>query len=137
MFTLKDGEAARQYALAGVNVKQLDLRKYRGGNPARYICRTCSSRGWPLALMRRAGAGTVDVVHIHNMPNFLIVAAIVPMLREDGHSRHSRHDAGNVRGDISSKVPQAVSRDSQLEERICCALADHVICVNEYSARRC
>src|SRR5262245_41064468 len=133
VLTLKDGKTARQYTLSGVNVRQLNARKYRGGNPARYVL-SYLNFAWLafLELTRRSIAGTVDVVHVHNMPDFLIMAAIAPILQRrtvilDLHDTMPETFAGTFPPRYRSLFLGLLG----LEERICCAMADHIICVNE------
>jgi glycosyltransferase involved in cell wall biosynthesis len=74
--------------------------------------------------------GGIDVVHIHNMPDFLIFSAIVPRLM-----------GKKVILDIHDSVPETfigkfrnqsglLFRLLCLEESICCRLAHRILCVN-------
>ena len=133
VLALKDGNTPGVYSREGVNIRQLDVRKYRGGSPFHYILSYLRFT-WKafVVLTQRALAGTVDIVHIHNMPNFLVVAALVPILR-----------GRKVILDIHDTMPETFSATFPpkyrrlflailgLEERICCAMADHIVCVNE------
>jgi glycosyltransferase involved in cell wall biosynthesis len=77
------------------------------------------------------GRDRPSVIHIHNMPNFLIFAALVPRLFGtkvilDIHDTMIETYATKFSG-LSSKVIGAVLG---LEESVCCRLADRVVCVN-------
>jgi glycosyltransferase involved in cell wall biosynthesis len=74
----------------------------------------------------------IDYVHVHNMPNFLIFSALVPLLQRrtivlDVHDTMPETFASSFSGWKKRAFVPLLT----LEERICCALADHVICVNE------
>lgn len=133
VLALTDGTVPRMYSRDGVNIRQLNERKYRGGNPLRYILSYLRFT-WKafVALTRRSFADAIDVVHVHNMPNFLVSAAVVPILRNK-----------KVILDIHDTMPETFSATFprkyrrlflailELEERVCCAMADHLVCVNE------
>ena len=81
---------------------------------------------------RRAAAGKVDVVHVHNMPNFLVFSGLVPMLQGkkvvlDLHDTMPETFASSFTGMRKRVFVPLLT----LEERVCCAFADHLICVNE------
>ncbi len=132
VLTLKDGKEPRQYVVDGVEIRQLDVEKFRGKNPLKYIWSYVrfTYRAF-FAVTRLAMRKAVDVVHVHNMPNFLIVAAIVPMLQRK-----------TVVLDIHDTMPETFSATFspayrriclpilEMEERICGALADRIITVN-------
>jgi glycosyltransferase involved in cell wall biosynthesis len=133
VFALKDGETPRSYSLDGVEVQQLDAAKYRGDNAKRYILSyvtfTLKALG---AITRRAMAGLIDVMHVHNMPNFLIFAALLPLLRGkkvilDVHDTMPETFSSSFTG-LRKRlfVPALV-----WEERICGMVAHNIICVNE------
>ncbi len=74
----------------------------------------------------------MDVVHVHNMPNFLILAALLPLLAGrrtilDVHDTMLETYASKYEGLLRT----IMTRVLLVEERICCGLADHIICVNE------
>lgn len=127
----KEGFKPKTYTLAGVTVKELNVRKIRDNNQLRYLF------SYLIFLLFALGACTrlflqsrIRVIHVHNMPNVLVFAAIIPRLL-----------GCKVVLDIHDTVPETyaakfgnVSRTLlwflRLEERLCCAMADRVICVN-------
>lgn len=73
------GEAASE-AVRGVNVQRLPVRRKRTGK-LRYICQYAGFVGLAAAhLALRAPSRRWDVVHAHNMPDFIVAAAAVPKL---------------------------------------------------------
>jgi len=74
----------------------------------------------------------LNLVHIHNMPNFLIFAAIIPRcfgkkIILDVHDTLIETYASKFNGIFSKLLNVALV----LEEFVCCKLAHKVICVNE------
>ena len=128
--TTANGHGPREFALEGVEVRELAVPKYRGKNQAAYIASYLrfllhSSTACLRLLARRE----LDVVHVHNMPDFLVFAALLPRL------------AGKkVVLDVHDSMPETFatkfSRASalmallRLEERLSAAVAHKVICVN-------
>jgi glycosyltransferase involved in cell wall biosynthesis len=75
-----DGEAGEEMS-CGVRVCRIAGAKYRGGRAADYVrshARFCA--GAALRLARRHVAAPYRVVHVHTMPDYLILAAIFPKL---------------------------------------------------------
>lgn len=129
---LQENGIAKSYELEKVRVVELDVRKYRGHNKFSHImsylkflflafCR-CN---------RQLFSGTLDVVHVHNMPNFLVLAGILP-----------RISGKKMILDVHDSTPETYfarygeNANNVLfkllcwEEAICCGLAHKVICVN-------
>jgi glycosyltransferase involved in cell wall biosynthesis len=133
VLALKTDEVVREYVLNGICVQQLNVRKYRGKNPLKYIGSYLmfTFRAF-MAVMKLARRKAVDVVHIHNMPNFLVAAALVPRLQ-----------GKTVVLDIHDTMPETFSATFSpkyrrffqpilnLEERLCCAAADRIVTVNQ------
>lgn len=129
---LMEGSEPRIYESNGVTVVELKVGKYRGGSTTSYIlsylkfllraflaCTVCYFRG------------EVDVVHVHNMPNILVLAGIVPRLFGkqlilDIHDSIPETFEGKFR-----KPSPLFFKLFCIEERLCCAVAQHLICVND------
>ena len=65
----------------GVLVQELDIAKYRGKSGANYIL--SYFRFTFLAFLectKLLARKSLDVVHVHNMPNFLVFAGLIPLL---------------------------------------------------------
>ncbi len=132
MLALMEGASPRTYDLNGVTVIELKAGKYRGGSAASYM-RSYLQFLVPAftACLGRFVRGEVDVVHVHNMPNFLVFAAIMPRLFGkplilDIHDSVPETFEGKF-----SKPSPLLFKLFCLEERICCALAQRLICVND------
>jgi glycosyltransferase involved in cell wall biosynthesis len=128
--TNRDGAEARRFVLDGVEVQELDVPKYRGKSHAAYVMsyvRFLSAAA--AAFLRPQPWGRPDVVHVHNLPDFLVFAGLVPRIR-----------GAKVVLDIHDSIPETfASKFSDgavrwkalcLEERLSVLVAHRVICVN-------
>ena len=75
--TLRDKDEPRSYVLAGVKVRTINLRQHRGSNQVLYIAQyviflLITSWILTVAHLRRR----LNVVHINNMPDFMVFAAL-------------------------------------------------------------
>ncbi|MGE5844742.1 MAG: glycosyltransferase family 4 protein [Syntrophaceae bacterium] len=127
----KTGTLPRATDFNGVNVVELNAGRYWGKSFSAYLL---SYLKFLVAVFfdctRRTLGGRVDIVHIHNMPNFLIFSAMVPRLM-----------GKKVILDIHDTVPETyidkfkdygslISRILCLEEALCCRMAHRILCVN-------
>jgi glycosyltransferase involved in cell wall biosynthesis len=128
---LKTEQRPRLHELCGVHLIELNVRKYRGKSKVRYLL------SYLHFLILAAVACTslffrnrLRVVHVHNMPDLLVFAALIPRLLGckvvlDIHDSVPETYAGKF------TVPSGMLfRLLAFEERLCCAFADRVICVN-------
>ena len=81
VLTLRQSDTARTYELDGVIVQELNLAKYRGESRAKYILEYVKF----LLLAMSACTNhflkrSLDIVHVHNMPNALVFSATVPRI---------------------------------------------------------
>ena len=132
VLVLKEQAAPRRYMLDGVEIIELDLCKYRGKRQSKYFLSYFNylARAW-MEITWRFMQGRIDVVHVHNMPNFLVMAAIVPKLFGkfvvlDIHDSMPETYAAKFEG----KPNRVLLKLLQWEEWISAKVADHVICVN-------
>ena len=133
VLALKELATPREYEMDGVVVKELDIGKYRGKSGAKYILSYL--RFTFLAFLECAKLLTgksLDVVHVHNMPNFLVFAGLVPLLAGkpiilDVHDTMVETYAAKFAGRSSRLLEWGL----RLEEAICCRMARHIICVND------
>jgi glycosyltransferase involved in cell wall biosynthesis len=128
--TTKNGGAARQFTIEGVEVQELRVTKYRGKSPREYMSsylRFLAAAS--VACLRLLARKELDVVHAHNIPDFLVLAGLLPRL------------AGRkVILDVHDSVPETfaakfsngslMQRALRLEERLSALVAHRVICVN-------
>ena len=71
-------------------------------------------------------------LHVHNMPNFLVFAGLIPLLAGkpiilDVHDTMVETYAAKFAGRSSRLLEWGL----RLEEAICCRMARHIICVND------
>lgn len=126
------GEAAREQ-VAGADVHRLPVSHARGASPVRLMGEYISFAVLAtLHVARLSIRKRFDIVQIHNPPDFLIAAALVPKLLGarvvlDVHDLSSdmfamRFPSGAAR--VASRVLNAV-------ERLACRIADLVVTVHE------
>ncbi len=127
----KQESTPRTYTLAGVTVKELNVRKIRDNSQLQYLLSYFTFLVFAfVACTRLFLQSRIRVIHVHNMPDILIFAALIP-----------RCFGCKLVLDLHDTVPETyqakfenVSRVFlwclRFEERICCAIANRVICVN-------
>jgi glycosyltransferase involved in cell wall biosynthesis len=133
VLALKELATPREYEMDGVVVKELDIGKYRGKSGAKYILSYLRFTFLAfLACAKLLTGKSLDVVHVHNMPNFLVFAGLVPLLAGkpiilDVHDTMVETYAAKFAG----KSSRILDWGLRLEEAICCRMARHIICVND------
>jgi glycosyltransferase involved in cell wall biosynthesis len=129
--TTRNGSRPRRFVLNGVEVRELSVPKYQGKNaPAYVISYLAFLLASSAACARLRLAGKADVVHAHNIPDFLVFAGLLPRLT-----------GSKIVLDVHDSVPETFcskfSRSSTLrkalclEEKLSAGIAHKVICVNE------
>ena len=127
----KEQATATTYTLAGVVVQELDMVEYGGKNKLQYLLSYMSFMMLAFfACTRLFVKSHIRIFHVHNMPNVLVFAALIPRifgstLILDVHDtviETYQAKFGRTSGFLLSLL--------RLEERICCAFAQKIICVN-------
>lgn len=136
LFAPKEGKKARTYEQGGVTVRESRLPKYQGDSFSIYLLSYCVFTFLSFWLcLTQVVRGKLDVAHIHNMPNFLIFAAL-PVKLAGGKIVLDIHDT--ILETYASKFQEGrntfLRRIITLEESVCTGLADAVIAVNEPQA---
>ena len=128
--TTKNGATPARFTMQGVEVRELHVAKYRGKSTSAYVRSyvrfLLASSASCLRLLAR---GELDVVHVHNIPDFLVLAGVVPRLL-----------GRKVVLDVHDSVPETfatkfantaiLTKILCLEERLSALAAHKVICVN-------
>jgi glycosyltransferase involved in cell wall biosynthesis len=133
VLSLREEENPRISSKEGVEIRELNLGKYRGDSNLRYILSYVRFTFIAfLECTRLLARKNLDVVHVHNMPNFLVFAGLIPLLFGkpiilDIHDTMVETYAAKF-VDRHSKLIEWVLR---LEEAICCRMAFRVVCVND------
>jgi len=133
VLALKENINPKSYIHEGVGIKELNIDKYRGGSKFLYLL--SYFRFIMLAFIqcnRLLFRKSLDIVHVHNMPNALIFAAIIPYLCGkkiilDVHDTMPETYMAKFEGKIKDII---IKKALEIEESICCRMADKVICVN-------
>jgi glycosyltransferase involved in cell wall biosynthesis len=128
--TTKNGAKPARFVLDGVEVRELRVSKYRGKNRVAYIGSYVHFLLWTsAACLKLLAKRELDVVHIHNMPDFLVLAGLFPRLvgRKvvlDVHDSMPETFATKFSG------ASVITRLLYLEEKLSALVAHKVICVN-------
>lgn len=128
--TTRVGAKPARFVLNGVEVRELGTPKYRGKSTRVYVASYLSFvLRSTAACLRLLSKGELDVVHVHNIPDFLVVAGLGP-----------RVAGRKVILDVHDSVPETFATKFSsgslfrsllvLEERLSARLAHRVICVN-------
>ena len=127
---VRNGSEPRRSVVNGVHLRELNIPKYQGKSALAYL------RSYLYFLIGASAVcvglllkGELDVVHVHNLPDFLVLAGLVP-----------RMAGRKVVLDIHDSVPETFATKFSgrsmfwqalcLEERFSALLANKVICVN-------
>jgi glycosyltransferase involved in cell wall biosynthesis len=124
------GSRPEPYAVRGVRVHELHAFKYQGKSKPVYF----ASYLWfllasSLACLKLLFKGELDVVHAHNLPDFLVFAGLVPRV-------FGRKIVLDVHDSVPETFATKFSPASTLwkamcfEEKVSALLAHKVICVN-------
>lgn len=133
VLSLKEQESPRILKTGNVLIKELNLSKYRGKSSVRYIFSylifTCIAFFECTRLLARK---SLDVVHVHNMPNFLVFAAFFPLLFKkpiilDIHDTMVETYVAKY----SNRCSKVVEWLLRIEEVVCCLMASRIVCVND------
>lgn len=133
VLTAKEQEAPRLYEQDGIRIFELDMPKYQGKSGARYVL--CYLRFTLLAFIectKLMARKSLDIVHVHNMPNFLVFAGLTPYLSGkpiilDEHDTMVETFSAKFNGRRIRFLEWAL----RLEEAVCCRMARRIVCVND------
>ncbi|MBI4821253.1 MAG: glycosyltransferase [Deltaproteobacteria bacterium] len=128
----QEGQAAEGY-LNGVRLLRVDIPRYRGSSATSYVSSYGRFLGEvTLAVYRQHRRRKFDLVHVHTMPDFLVVAGLLPKL-----------SGAKVVLDMHDLMPDlyalkfGLDRDGRVVsvlrglERLSVAMSDHAVCVHE------
>jgi glycosyltransferase involved in cell wall biosynthesis len=136
VFVPKEEKTSKTYTLYGVEVRELNIVKYQGKSNRSYMMSylkfmisaffACNG-----LLMRKS----LDIVHIHNMPNFIIFSALVPFILGkkiilDIHDTMIETYTAKFKEKSNMIFFNTLTYILRLEELVCCAMAHKIICVN-------
>jgi len=137
MLALKEDAAPKTFTLNGVEVQELNIQKYRGKSNFKYI--VSYFHFMILAFIecnRLLFNKRIDIIHVHNMPNFVVFAAIIPYLFRkkivlDVHDTMVETYAAKFGNNSSRTKRTLLSSILRLEEKISCAITNRIVCVNQ------
>jgi glycosyltransferase involved in cell wall biosynthesis len=137
VLALKKTERPQKYSLRGVDVTELNIAKYQGKSNLRYMISYFKFTMLALfACSKLQLKNSTDIVHVHNMPNFIIFSAIIPRLLGkrvilDVHDTlletYEAKFAGSARGGLLAILKVFL----MIEERLSFKMAHRIICVNQ------
>lgn len=127
----KQDQKPTTYVLAGVTVMELNVGKYGGRNKLQYVISYMSFLMLALvACTRLFLRENIRVIHVHNMPDILVFAAIIPRLFGCKLVLDLHDTVPETYEAKFGKISRVVLGLLRTEEKICCALSHRVICVN-------
>lgn len=128
---LKEHVEARFYTMENVLVRELGVAKYKGTRMTGYYLSY-------LKFLLRAffvcsglvARGAIDIAHVHNMPNLLVLAALMPKLCRkkvilDMHDTMPELVRDKFGGNVG--ILESILR---IEEKLSARMSDKIICVN-------
>ncbi|HEY7015613.1 MAG TPA: glycosyltransferase family 4 protein [Streptosporangiaceae bacterium] len=120
-----------------LNVHLMTMRKKQTGL-ARYALEYGAFFSWAFALVSLLHARRrYNVVYVHNMPNFLVFAGLLPKIGGAKIVLDIHDPAAELLADIRGRdLPTWVRRLANAEERISISFSDRLITVNESMRRR-
>jgi glycosyltransferase involved in cell wall biosynthesis len=127
----KEQQTPRTYSLAGVVVEELNVVEYGGKNKLQYLFSYMKFMVLAFfACTRLFVRSHFRIFHVHNMPNVLVFAALIPRLFGstlilDVHD--TVFETYQAKFGTTSPFLLSIFR---FEEWLCCAFAQKVICVN-------
>lgn len=129
---LAEDDNPRTYKMNGVNIIEMNIRKHRGKKSSSYFLPYFKFLGlafWhcsKLFLKRQ-----IDIIHVHNMPNFLVFAGLLPRLFGKKMILDIHDSVPETYGSKFGKMPKIFHRLLCFEESMCCRVANKLICVNQ------
>jgi glycosyltransferase involved in cell wall biosynthesis len=127
----KEEAAPKTYVLEGVTIQELNVRKIRDNNKFRYVLSYVMflAVGF-VACTRLFLRSRIQVIHVHNMPDVLVFAAVVPCLMGCKLVLDLHDTVPETYEAKFGKISPVLRWCLRLEEKVCCSMADRVICVN-------
>jgi glycosyltransferase involved in cell wall biosynthesis len=129
---LMEGEFAKSYELENVKIIELNVDKYRGKNKFKHLLSYLKFLFLSFCKCNRLlFSDQLDVVHVHNMPNFLVLAGVLPrlfgkkMILDVHDSTPETYFAK-----YGKKPNRLIFKILCWEERIFCGMVHKIICVN-------
>jgi glycosyltransferase involved in cell wall biosynthesis len=127
----KEKATPRTYTLSGVTVKEVNVGKYGDKNKLRYVFSYIAFLAFAFVECTHLFfQSQVKVIHVHNMPNGLVFAAVIPRLFRCKVVLDLHDTVPETYQAKFGKISPILLRFFCLEERACCFVADRIICVN-------
>ena len=129
---LQENDTAKSYQLENVNVIELHVRKYRGQNKFLHFKSYVQFLFLAFCKCNKLlFTNKIDIVHVHNMPNFLVLAGLLPrvfgkrMILDIHDSTPETYFAR-----YGEKANKLLFKLLCWEESLCSKFVSKVICVN-------
>lgn len=127
----KQDAKPQTYTLEGVTVEELNVRKMRDHNKLRYILSYLIFSALAfVACTRLFLKSRIKVIHVHNMPDVLVFAAIIPRLFGCKLVIDLHDTVPETYEAKFGRISRVLLWFLRFEERVSCALSNQVICVN-------
>jgi glycosyltransferase involved in cell wall biosynthesis len=130
---LRRSHETRSGAFRGIPLTRIQRRSVTEKAPLIYLLKTFGFFIHAAALLAvRHLRNPYDVIHVHNVPDFLVFAALVPKLL-GAHVILDIHDAlpELYAGKFGNRTSSPIDKCLRLIERLSCLFADHVFIAND------
>jgi glycosyltransferase involved in cell wall biosynthesis len=131
----KDSATPRTFTVSGVTVRELNVQKYGGKSKLNYVL---SYTGFLVlaffACTRLFFQTHIKVVHVHNMPDVLVFAGLIPRLLGCKLVLDVHDTVPETYEAKFGTISRLLSGLLRLEEWICCSFVHKIICVNHVQA---
>lgn len=132
VITLRNGAIPKRTLLEGVEIIEVNTPKYRGKNQLRYLV---SYGNFFIKAMLECSRlilkKELDAVHIHNMPDFLVFAALLPKLMGKPIILDIHDTMPETFGSKFGNSSRVANWSLKFEEYLSCLFADRLISVND------
>ena len=130
VMSLTENDVPRIYKLRDVTVIELKIKKYPNNNILRYFMSYNKFFLYALlACTKLFMKGQIDIVHVHNMPNFIVFTAIIPRIFGKGLILDIHDSMPETYVSKFGTLNHILFKILRLEELFCCTVAHKVICV--------
>jgi glycosyltransferase involved in cell wall biosynthesis len=134
---LAENNKPKTYRMNGVHIVELNMRKHRGKKSSSYFLpylKFLALAFWHCSKLFLENG--IDIVHVHNMPNFLVFSGALPRVFGKKMILDIHDSVPETYGSKFRKMPRILYRSLCLEESACCRFANKLICVNEVQRKK-
>ncbi len=127
----REHNSPRRYVMDGVNVIELNMKRYQGKSKIRYLLSYLHFLVKSFFVSSKLFfKGRLDIAHVHNMPDFLVFAVIIPRLFGRKIILDIHDSMPETYGAKFGEKSNFLYRFFCWEEALSCSFVQRIICVN-------